>query len=654
MNPLLFWRMLLLVLALGIPAIAQERDFAQGQALTSDHHGSVTIDASHLQGVVPVNATWRFSPVDNPAFASPSFDDSSWPLLNPIPEQLLAAAHVPDITTGQCWARLHLHLLNATGPLAVIMSVSQGTQYAVLANGKEIGRSRGFSSRTNYVDRPFRLQLPAAQDIILSVHFIDPAHSVVHYFPLESVAIGPTQAVADRTALRQYVEFEKNWFAYIALAAVYLACVPFSLILLFAQRSHVEYFWFAIFCLLSGAAYGIVTAIFLAHLPSYNWIMDLVAFLSAMEIIAGLEFAASLSGIRPIIALRTVEAILLVSPVLSSCGAYKAQVFSDAISSILWLALVVYLLGTAYRRGSKECGLLLGPFIVLQLSALLAQAQSALPSRFGEMWQGHLGGIGFSAPDVGALLVILAVLAIVLYRFIRVSISEQLASSELEAARTVQQLLIPAVQPAAPGFSVESVYLPARQVGGDFFLILPDGDASGNQRLLVIIGDVSGKGLQAAMVVSTIIGGLRMQLSFEPAAILAHLNRMLVGHVSGFATCCAALIYPDGRMQIANAGNPAPYCDGQELDTLPGLPLGLVCDIVYEETVATLPAHSRLTFVSDGVIEATAARTNELFGFDRTLAMSRETAAVIAEAAVAFGEGAPQADDITVLTITRV
>ncbi len=97
-------------------------------------------------------------------------------------------------------------------------------------------------------------------------------------------------------------------------------------------------------------------------------------------------------------------------------------------------------------------------------------------------------------------------LAIVLYRFIRVSNSEQLASSELEAARTVQQLLIPAVQPAAPGFSVESVYLPSRQVGGDFFLTLPDVEASGNRRLLVIIGDVSGKGLQAAMVVSTIIG----------------------------------------------------------------------------------------------------------------------------------------------------
>lgn len=144
-----------------------------------------------------------------------------------------------------------------------------------------------------------------------------------------------------------------------------------------------------------------------------------------------------------------------------------------------------------------------------------------------------------------------------------------------------------------------------------------------------------------------------MQLSSQPAEVLAHLNRMLAGHVTGFATCCAALLHPDGRMQIANAGNPAPYCNGVELDTLPGLPLGLVPDVAYEETLATLPSQARLTFVSDGVIEATATHTNELFGFDRTLAISREPAATIADAAVQFGTGAPQADDITVLTITR-
>ncbi|MBB5060642.1 hypothetical protein HDF16_005378 [Granulicella aggregans] len=132
-----------------------------------------------------------------------------------------------------------------------------------------------------------------------------------------------------------------------------------------------------------------------------------------------------------------------------------------------------------------------------------------------------------------------------------------------------------------------------------------------------------------------------MQLSSQPSEVLAQLNRLLAGHVTGFASCCAALLHPDGRMQIANAGNPAPYCNGVDLETLAGLPLSLVPDVAYEETLATLPAHARLTFVPEGVIEATAARTNELFGFDRTLAISRETAATIAEAAFRFGDGAP-------------
>ena len=652
MNLLPSWQQLSLAMALLLAATAPYTATAQSSAITPDNHGSVTIDASRLHTVLPLTAPWRFSPDNNPAFTHPTFDDSAWPSLTPKPDQRFSAAHEPDLTAGQCWARLHLHLLNATDPLAITLSARDGAQYVVFANGREIGRSKGFSSQTKYFDIPFRLQLPASDDIVLAVHFVQPAYSLLRYFPLEGVEIGQTQAVADRVGLAHYADFEANWLSYIALAVISLACVPFSLALLLAQRDHIEYFWFALFCLFSGGCYGILSAIFLTHLPYSPWLDDLTALFGTLQMLVGLEFAAALSETRPTLLLRLIEAVMLITPILYGFGAFQMLTLITAITTILWLAMVVYLLGPAYRRGSKECGLLLIAFVLLQSSALLAQAQSSFPSRFGEPWQGHFGGIGLRIVDVGELLIILAVLAIVLYRFIRVSKTEQLASSELEAARTVQQLLIPAVQPATPGFAIESIYLPARQVGGDFFLILPAAGPAGNS-ILVIMGDVSGKGLQAAMVVSTIIGGLRMQLSSQPAEVLAHLNRMLAGHVTGFATCCAALLHPDGRMQIANAGNPAPYCNGVELDTLPGLPLGLVPDVAYEETLATLPSQARLTFVSDGVIEATATHTNELFGFDRTLAISREPAATIADAAVQFGTGAPQADDITVLTITR-
>lgn len=90
---------------------------------------------------------------------------------------------------------------------------------------------------------------------------------------------------------------------------------------------------------------------------------------------------------------------------------------------------------------------------------------------------------------------------------------------------------------------------------------------------------------------------------------------------------------------------------GEEIATLPGLPLGILPEAAYEETGFRLEAGVHLTFVSDGVIEATSASTKELFGFERTMGVSLRSASVIAEAACNFGAGAPQADDITVLTI---
>ncbi|MGD0729903.1 MAG: SpoIIE family protein phosphatase [Terracidiphilus sp.] len=215
---------------------------------------------------------------------------------------------------------------------------------------------------------------------------------------------------------------------------------------------------------------------------------------------------------------------------------------------------------------------------------------------------------------------------------------------ELEAAREVQQqLVVPAVN--LPGFQIESAYLPARQVGGDFFRVLPEG-AGG---VLIVVGDVSGKGLKAAMTVSAIMGSLHDYSSNRPAEVLAHLNRVLHGRVSGFVTCSVALIAIDGSMMLANAGNPAPYRNGEEMAVEPGLPLGMIAEVSYAETRCQIAAGDRLTFVSDGVVEATNPQ-GELYGFERTQAVSSKPANAIAEAAAQFG----QEDDITVLTFTRL
>jgi hypothetical protein len=216
-------------------------------------------------------------------------------------------------------------------------------------------------------------------------------------------------------------------------------------------------------------------------------------------------------------------------------------------------------------------------------------------------------------------------------------------AAELQAASTVQQLLLQSTSRPTPGFQVESVYLPASEVGGDFFFVSSAPDGS----LTAIVGDVSGKGLTAAMRVAMILGVLRRETSRDPADILFGLNNALIAQGQlGFTTACCIRIALSGEFTLANAGHIAPYLSGRELDTPPALPLGLIAEQRYELVRGRLAPGERLVLLSDGVPEARSA-TGELYGFERLSALTAESAQDIASAAQRFG----QEDDITVLTL---
>jgi hypothetical protein len=232
-------------------------------------------------------------------------------------------------------------------------------------------------------------------------------------------------------------------------------------------------------------------------------------------------------------------------------------------------------------------------------------------------------------------------------RHIRAHTEMARLEGEMAAARQVQQLILPERGESFPGFTVESVYQPAQQVGGDFFQILPLGGGG----LLLVIGDVAGKGLPAAMLVSMLVGSIRAMAkdADDPVVMLRRLHDRLVGRTfGGFATALAAHIASDGHVIIANAGHLSPYLDGREIELAGALPLGVEGGGQYEATSFELRRGSRLVFYSDGVVEAQNGK-GELFGFDRAKAISGEPAAAIVEAAVRFG----QSDDITVVTIER-
>ena len=216
---------------------------------------------------------------------------------------------------------------------------------------------------------------------------------------------------------------------------------------------------------------------------------------------------------------------------------------------------------------------------------------------------------------------------------------------EFAAAREVQQRLVPVALPHIDRVRLSAAYLPAAEVGGDFYQVLPQSEGAA----LIVIGDVSGKGLKAAMTGSVVLGALRSlaQETLPPAQILSRLNHQLAASSDGgFVTCLCVRIAPDGTLTLANAGHLAPYRNGEEVPLDSGLPLGVTADTTYGESTLTLTPGDSLTFLSDGVVEAQFP-CGELFGFDRTRAISTQSAEEIARAAQSFG----QQDDITVLTL---
>jgi sigma-B regulation protein RsbU (phosphoserine phosphatase) len=258
-----------------------------------------------------------------------------------------------------------------------------------------------------------------------------------------------------------------------------------------------------------------------------------------------------------------------------------------------------------------------------------------------------LGSWNFSLRQLGDFIFDLAILLFLVLRTVRIARDRARVAGEIEAAQTVQRLLFARSSMPTPGFDIESVYLPASEVGGDFFLVSPAPDGS----ITAIVGDVSGKGLSAAMRVSMILGVLRHEESRGPAAILRSLNHALVAQGDmGFTTACCVHLLPDGHFTLANAGHISPYIVSpslsSEFKTAPALPLGLSGDQDYTEFEGQLSPGARLVLMSDGVVEARTQK-GELYGFDRLPALTLHSAQEIAETAQRFG----QEDDITVLTL---
>jgi serine phosphatase RsbU (regulator of sigma subunit)/anti-sigma regulatory factor (Ser/Thr protein kinase) len=234
---------------------------------------------------------------------------------------------------------------------------------------------------------------------------------------------------------------------------------------------------------------------------------------------------------------------------------------------------------------------------------------------------------------------------------------------ELKVAALIQQTLLPKSVPASVGWDVGAFYRPARAVGGDFY----DFVAFDDTRLGVLIGDVTDKGVPAALVMATCRAMLRSvsQQHSSPSAILAEVNDALVEEIpSGmFVTCLYAIIDTEmGEVVYANAGHNLPYVrTGVEVLELraTGMPLGLMPGMAYEEKRYTMAAGQVLVLTSDGITEAHNPQ-GEMYGFPRLMrtvagcAADADMITVVVDDLEAFtGEGSEQEDDITLVVVRR-
>jgi len=618
-------------------------------------------DATGIRQPSGLNAGWLIHAGDNPAYARPDLDDSQWmPFDAHTDIKPIFKTSYPDVI----WYRMLVKVSPEESGLA-LRERRIAHAFEVYVNGERLissGKIAPFVPYTYdaYLVGPIPRRMLASGSLVIAVR--------VHLSPAEWGTQGPGLTAGNLAIGQQDWFYHYDWLAVIGensldrfydLTTVCLGLV--ALVLFAAQRPNKEYLWIAAVGLLHLVALPEQVVAAFTNVPLHWEILTELRRVFTPFVVTGLYF----SFVRQRIGWRW-RIFLVFAGIMNALVGLQGSLFTlpAPVQLFMNLPLVILLsiiipivLAVHWRRGNGEAGILLIPAMLLSFyiyaemgfatlfqfpaSRNFASRALNLIDRF------PAGPFAVSANTVSGILSTVSLAVIILLRSTTMVRRQAMLEGELAAAQQVQQVLLPEQIATVPGFTMEAIYQPAQQVGGDFFQILPTGDGG----LLVVVGDVAGKGLPAAMLVSVLVGATRgiAMYTRDPAELLANLNGRLIGRTQGsFSTAIAACIDADGRVTIANAGHLSPYLNGNEVELAGTLPLGVMSGATYETREFCLAPGSRLTFYSDGVVEAQNQR-GELFGFERAQEISTQPAAAIVETAQKFG----QEDDITVVTIAR-
>jgi phosphoserine phosphatase RsbU/P len=628
-------------------------------------------------GMVPVDGDWQFHTGDDLGWADPAYDDSAW-------EHIKAddtwGAQTHPAYAGFAWYRRHLEITrSAVGnqQLAILMPPVDDA-YELYWNGQKIGNQGILPPQAVWYyghRQSFALLLSASgvTDGLLAVRVwkaplnsVDPAAvGGLNALPV----IGDAAVIAAKVGQGDFFRMRSGLYGR-AISFFFLLIGTVSFLAWFEDRSKRLYFWFAVWLAAKIALFYLSSDRVIEWISATTFGCSLLILHSVenCSIFLLLLYLFNLQDNRRLrrwtwivigvnVGLGLADAFV----VFSWVNAGLTMQWLDAIFTIVWTLcqlFVFVLLHQGFRLKPDLSRKLVAftAFLVyvhelVRIGSIQGQRFThwTLYSRMGVPLF-HLGGGGITSRQILETL-LLTSLAYALTRYAMEQRRRTAAiEMELRSAQEVQQVMIPEALPEVAGYAIESIYQSALEVGGDFFQIIPLADES----TLVILGDVSGKGLKAAMNVALIVGTLRTLAEFDssPAAMLNGLNRRLVGRLQGgFATTVAFRLVPSGNCTLANAGHLPPFLNSSEMTLGPSLPLGIDPDTEYEDTQIALHGEDRLTLYTDGVLEATN-EDGELYGFERVTALlaDRPDAASIAATARAFG----QEDDITVLTITRL
>ncbi|MGB9414814.1 MAG: PP2C family protein-serine/threonine phosphatase [Acidobacteriaceae bacterium] len=664
--------------------------FASSQNTSSPEPIHITLG----QSVVPLYGPWKFSVGDSPLdpatgaplWAQSGFDDSKWETVDLTPKAGVFdplggfsgyvrgwTAHGHANHWGYGWYRIRVQVAAQPGEkLALAGPAYVDDAYQFFLDGGLIGSFGKFSgnSPTIYYTQPMMFPLPQApvtdlrsapKTLVLAFRvWMEPSTLVTqadsggfHTAP----TLGNASAVSAGYQLR-WLELIRTQVigAVEGLLFLLLAGVAFSLTRF--DRSDPVFVWMgAIFLLIAASEATSVVAAWTQQIGALasNGLTDGIltplifgGWVMVWWIWFGLQRAAWVPKAVGVLTICSMISIAIGEdtfyPFISMPVADIFHTVSLAVRLALLVLLILVVAWGIRRQGGVE-GWLVLPAVVLMIAWQFNIELALLHIRIN--WFPF--GIRFGLAAFSNLL-LTAVLFVLLFRRLLLSVREQrLMALDVKQAQEVQRVILPESMTTLPGLTIEHEYRPAREVGGDFYQIIPH-PADGS--LLIVAGDVTGKGLQAGMLVALLVGAIRStsELNADPLFLLQALNRRLVGRREANATCMAMRIARDGAVILANAGHLPPYVNGRPVEIEGSLPLGVIAEAEFSVTQFRLRDNDRLVLASDGIAEAMDEH-GHLFGFARVqeLLEARMTASEVATAAQSFG----QQDDISVIAVTR-